>query len=733
MLLFVLACNGPDDTRPDPDPEPESGLDSVDSAPEGCGTALGDIDPSWVELSWDDGVGVYDITGQTWTADGVELRDTVLNESVRFELDRPTRIHAFAIAYTNLPADWPEGTEVEAGVYPDFGHNGFDFWHEDPLWTGTRCIEDIEDGGWTTYVLDTPVDTEQPGLVHAAHQRADNTDLAVLFDAGANNTECGSWGDCHSALNTPELGTPTYYPGYSFPFQYDYLIRIYVEYLEDPPEDKVFVDATGELSVGSRQSWGDFDNDGWDDLNTNSRIYRNLGDGTFELTQDLSDSVSASGAVWGDYDNDGCLDLFVFAESTTAGESLWKGDCSGTFIDMTESAGVTDIQDYNLCASDETQNHQPSPAAAWWDLDNDGDLDVYVPDMICWTDWDFYKDQVWLNNGDGTFTEITGEYGFSDWPYSGRGAAPIDADQDGWVDIFINDYTLHKNLFYWNIVGEGGEDWVQEAGVATELAGVKEFGSSYYGHSIGAAWGDLDNDGSFDLIEANLAHPRFWTFSDKTRVMINAGDGTWVDKQGDWDTPYSNESGLRYSETHSVPVLADFDQDGALDLVISATYSGRPTDFYWGNGDGTFELDVLSAGLQDITGAWGVAVSDFDQDGDQDLTITSYLLENTAGTGHWVQVRAIGGVDSNWGAYGATVRVGSGDTTVVRHVTGGTGQGDQDSAYLHFGLGELDTVDVISVDFPGGGTVEYTGPWDADQRIWVFEDGTTATGWEFPS
>ena len=734
MLLIAPACNGPEQTKPDPDPDPDSVVDSVgDTAPELCGSGNGELDAAWVELSWDDGVPAAEISAKSWAVDGAALNDIKLNESVRFELDRPTRIHAFSIAYANVP-DWPEGTEVEAGLFPDFGNNGFDFWPKDALWSGTRCIEDIEDGAWTTYVLEEPVDIDQPQLVHVVHQRQDNEDLAVWFDAGANNTECSSWTDCHSALNTPTLGTPTYWSGYSFSFQYDYLIRLYVEVLEDPPEDTVFVDSTGDLSVGSRQSWGDFDNDGWDDLSTNSRIYRNLGDGTFELAEDLSNlGISASGAVWGDYDNDGCLDLFVFSESTTSGDSLVKGDCAGGFTDMTEAAGITDVQDYNLCASEETQNHQPSAAAAWWDIDNDGDLDVYVPNFICWTDWDFYQDQILVNNGDGTFSDVSGEYGFLTYRNSGRGASPIDADQDGWVDIFINDYTLHRNLFFWNVYGEGGEDWVDEAGSETKLNGIKEVGSAYYGHSIGAAWGDLDNDGDFDLVEANLAHPRFWTFSDKTRILINAGDGTWDDLQGDWDTPFEPGAGVRYSETHSVPVLADFDQDGALDLVISATYDGRPTDFYWGKGDGGFELDVLSAGLADITGAWGVAVTDFDHDGDQDLTITSHLMENTAATGHWAQVRAIGGVDSNWGAYGATVRLTSGDQTFVRHVTGGTGQGDQDSAYLHFGLGELDQVDSVQVDFPGGGTVEYIGPWDADQRLWFFESGSTGTGWEFPA
>ncbi len=82
---------------------------------------------------------------------------------------------------------------------------------------------------------------------------------------------------------------------------------------------------------------------------------------------------------------------------------------------------------------------------------------------------------------------------------------------------------------------------------------------------------------------------------------------------GDWAFAVS-DNGLRYQETHSVPALADFDADGNLDLVISCVYDGRPTDFYWGNGDGTFRLDVLEAGLT-VENGWGVATNDWDHDG----------------------------------------------------------------------------------------------------------------------
>lgn len=724
MLLALLACTGPAENPPptptDSDSAPES------TPPEGCGDATGELDPSWEVLSWDDGNPMYDVSTQSWSVDGVLLSETRLNESVRFELGRPARVHGFSITYANVPDELPADAEITASLHPDFGNNGFDFWAPDPLIEVSRCGEHVVAGEPTVYVFPEPVDVAAESIVHAVHQRDPATDLglAVAFDGSAAE-DCGSFDNCHSAMNAPDLGTS--YNGTSFGFQYDYAIQLHVEWLADEPTERIFEDVTGDVSVGSRQAWGDYDNDGWDDLLTNGSLYHNDA-GALTRVEGAISGVSASGGVWGDYDNDGCLDLFVFSESTTAGDSLWQGDCAGGFTNRTDEAGITDVQDYNLCASDDTQNHQPSAAAAWWDLDNDGDLDLYVPNFICWTDWDFYKDQILVNNGDGTFTDVTAEHGFLEGRYSGRGANPIDADGDGWVDMLVNDYTLHRNLFFHNLGTPEAEDWVDEMGTDNGLAGDKV--QSYYGHSIGATWGDLDNDGDWDVVEANLAHPRFFDFSDKTRILLQDG-GVWEDLQGEWETPLAPGAGVRFSETHSVPMLADFDQDGALDLVITAVYDGRPVDFYWGQGDGTFVDDRHHAGI-DTTNAWGIAGTDLDHDGDQDVSLSGTLLANNAASGHWAQVRVLGGIDSNWAALGATVRLTAGDQTWLRYVAGGGGQGNQDSMYLHFGLGDATQIDRIEVDFPGGGTVVYTGPWDADQRLWLSEEGSVAAGWDWP-
>jgi hypothetical protein len=177
-----------------------------------------------------------------------------------------------------------------------------------------------------------------------------------------------------------------------------------------------------------------------------------------------------------------------------------------------------------------------------------------------------------------------------------------------------------------------------------------------------------------------------------------------------------------------VPVLGDFDNDGNLDLAITCVYDGRPSDFYWGKGDGTFTLDVHSTGITTENG-WGAAVSDYDHDGDLDLFATDLFVNSSKASDHWLQVRAVGNKGSNWAALGAAVTVKVGTRTYMRHVQGGSGKGCQDSLYLHFGLGTATKVDEIGVAFPGKAAVTYKGPFATDQRVWVYQDGTTHKGW----
>jgi len=738
LMFLLLSCK--DKGSADSGGPGDGGADTADSGgPPGCtGTADGTLPAGLTELAWDDGSGVASLVGQGWSIADTSLEDAVVNEWVRFEPEDTVLVRAIQVQLQSLPAD-PEAL-VTMALYPDFGHNGFDAWAEGPLWTGTRCAGDLVEGEWATFVLDTPVEVPAGSLIYAGHERQGAGDVAIPFDAASQGDgTCATWDDCHSAMNLPELTSfvsggysYSFWKGYSFSLQYDYLVRLQVEVTDHVDEaDKVFHEVS-EIPAGSRQSWGDYDHDGLDDLYLPGQLLHNEGGGVFaDVTAESGISsmgLSSSGGVWGDYDNDGCLDLFVFSESYTTGDALLHSECDGTFTDQTLAAGITDLQTYNDCG-DPSRTDTPTAAAAWWDMNGDGLLDLYLADFICWDDYTYYVDQVFTNDGDGSFTDISGTQGLSTTALAGRAASPVDADLDGDVDMLVGNYVLQRNLFYEN----QGDGTVLERGTSVGLAGkaTREGTVNYYAHTIGTAWGDLANDGSWDAVEANLAHPRYFDFSDKSGVFMGNGDGTWTNNAGDWTDPFP-DNGMRYQETYSVPTLGDFDSDGVLDMAITAVYDGRPTDLYWGVGDGTFTPGFAESGITTENG-WGMSAGDYDNDGDLDLATSGGFFENRGAQGHWLQVHPLG-VTSNRAAIGAIVQVQTSDGTVrMRQVQGGTGQGEQDSATLQFGLGASDTVTRITVRFIGGATQEWTGSWKADQRLWASEDGSLESGWAPPA
>ncbi|MFK7776456.1 MAG: FG-GAP-like repeat-containing protein [Saprospiraceae bacterium] len=228
-------------------------------------------------------------------------------------------------------------------------------------------------------------------------------------------------------------------------------------------------------------SWGDMDNDGWLDLYvTNSdgikknKLYHNLGDGNFEeiTTGPMVEDAHASRSVdWIDYDNDGDSDLFVTNESNQKND-LYQNDGSGNF---------TKIIDLIFLNSNKN-----STGSSWADIDNDGDFDLFI------ANYQGQENQLFFNNGDGTFTETSGEPIVLEQGWS-FGTSFADADNDGDLDLFIcNAFgSTQKNSFYINN-GDG-----------TFYKDVSSSPSAQTGWTFGCAWGDYNNDGFLDLVLAN--------------------------------------------------------------------------------------------------------------------------------------------------------------------------------------------------------------------------------------
>jgi hypothetical protein len=189
------------------------------------------------------------------------------------------------------------------------------------------------------------------------------------------------------------------------------------------------------------------------------------------------------------------------------------------------------------------------------------------------------------------------------------------------------------------------------------------------------------------------------------------------------------QRGLYFRETHSNPTLFDADNDGDLDLFMTAVYPARDSDFYVNDGTGHFTLQNYESGLV-VQNGWGAAAADVDNDGDIDI-VARQLFENRGGEdGHWLQVRAVG-VGTNTSAIGAVVEIEFDGVTTMQPVGGASGTSSQDSFTRHFGLGESSSVDAVRVRFPYGEVIEITDV-DVDQRVWVYSDGEVGYGFAPP-
>lgn len=490
-----------------------------------------------------------------------------------------------------------------------------------------------------------------------------------------------------------------------------------------------FTDVTGEAGLSDikaiRVAWGDYNNDGYEDILLNGSIlFKNNGNGTFTNVTSEAGIIAipgANGGVWGDMDNDGHLDFYTFASGSGTFDRFWVNNGDGTFRDITGTA---------------VQNPDPYPteAAAWGDFDNDGFIDIYLanyekPLLTTVERARCLPDRLLHNSGNRTFTDVSATAGtVSPENMCGRGVNWGDYDNDGDSDIYVTNYRLDPN-FLWQNNGDGTfSNMAEETGVE----GHEEKG--YYGHSIGAEWGDYDNDGDLDLFVSNLAHPRYIGISDKSMLLENQGpylSSPLLYKRGDSaNYRFKNrfaDSGIRFEETPADPSFADYDNDGILDLYFTSTYKGRKSFLYKGNGDGTFTDVTWLAGVR-VDDGWGNAFADYDNDGDLDLLVASSggvrLFRNDGNDNHWLQVRIVGR-ESNRAGIGARVTVVPSEPSTntlpphgggtgwgglqLREIQGGKGSGNQHSLPVEFGIGSYSGSVDVEVRFPSGKVIRVTG------------------------
>lgn len=510
-------------------------------------------------------------------------------------------------------------------------------------------------------------------------------------------------------------------------------------------------DRTSQLPEdnGPGLAWGDFDNDGDDDLLLVSAggalnipteqlqpcaLFENLGHGKFRKVEAFPElRIHGMGAAWGDYDGDGFRDLAI-----TGFDTLVLVHNDGGAGKFTRDPRLPDLKGF-----------WSSPA--WGDFDNDRRLDLYVCNYVQYVVNDAERSKVSQQIGtavpytlnpssyqpglnalfhqlaDGSFVNVAADLKVQNPDGRSLGGVWHDFDQDGWLDLYIaNDVS--DNVLYRNVGGRF-EDISHPAWVAD------------YRSAMGLAIGDFDRDGDDDMhvthwvAQENALYENLLVNSNVMRSVTNSPAATnqvSAKKSRLVFVDIADQKGLGQIALPFVgwgTEFVDLDQDGWLDLLAvngsTLEADGPPPKklqsqeaFVFWNQRGQFfhNLAPLNASLSEKHSSRGLACADFDNDGDMDFAIADLfegvrLFRNDMAAGHWLKVRLksknANGQGNGFGD-GSTAIAWVGDVPLRRSVTG-VSYLSQSSHTLHWGLGSATRVDRLEVRWHAGGTNIYEG------------------------
>jgi hypothetical protein len=462
-----------------------------------------------------------------------------------------------------------------------------------------------------------------------------------------------------------------------------------------------FTDVTARAGVGGGNDarsivadaiWFDYDNDGRQDLLVarfgTPLLYHNEGDGRF---RDVSagSGLDAFGntiaAIAFDYDNDGQLDLLfgnyfkprnlLDADGIAkdphvlpndldnavngGGVTLWHGLGGGRWENVTVAAGFGAHTGWTL-------------DVGHGDFNNDGLQDVY---LAC----DYGTDRLYINNGDGTFRDVTEKaLGFD--TRKGMNVDVGDYDNDGWLDVYVtnitDEYMKECNMLWHNNHDGTFTDLSRETGTCETLWGWA------------AKFGDYDNDGRLDIFVVN--------------GLRSAGPENYIPVLVDLIT----RPGVDFTDVRGWPDIG------------TMTWSGYQRKRLFQNVDGSsFREIAAAAGVDNDKDGRGIGVGDFDNDGRLDFyqanadQASLFYRNVSTGTGHWLELHLVGS-RSNRDAIGTRVTLKAAGHTLIREVDGGNGYAGQSLRRLHFGLGPTDGSVAVEVAWPSGTKQSVTVPVD---------------------
>jgi len=475
--------------------------------------------------------------------------------------------------------------------------------------------------------------------------------------------------------------------------------------------------------MGGGGGFIDYNNDGWLDIlligggawkDYTKRdiqtlwLYKNNANGTFSnVTAEAGlgqINTYGLGVAAADYDNDGDQDIFL----TTLDRNILLNNNEGSFVNVSKNAGLGNTLDW-------------SSSAVFFDADNDGWLDLYVGNYAIWSPlsdlWcsldsktkvycppEMYPglpSKFYHNNRDGTFSDYTKKAGFLPAPGKSLGAVLMDYNDDGWLDLAIaNDGE--RDLLYKN----NGDGVFDEIGTELGMA-YGENGEARAGMGIDA--GVVDSSGNTTIFIGNFSNEMVGVYSYSGKGWFN--DRSAISKIGR-PSFLSLTFGL---------MLFDVDMDSDLDLFIGNghVYPERTknqdgisykqvSQLFINNGNGLFAIanEKVSGVLNNEMVVRGVAVGDYDKDGDLDLLLTenngpAHLWRNDTEEKNYLRVNLMG-IDSNKDGIGSKVLLYIGGYKMERLIRTGSSYLSQSEMTATFGLGEHQKIDSLFVCWPSG-------------------------------
>jgi enediyne biosynthesis protein E4 len=480
-------------------------------------------------------------------------------------------------------------------------------------------------------------------------------------------------------------------------------------------------------TLGSGCAFLDYDADGWQDIllvnsmdwpghkrqRTTLKLFKNNRNGTFtDVTKaaGLDVELYGMGVAVGDYNNDGFPDIFI----TCVGQShLFRNTGKGTFVDVTKASGLMGKQAL-------------STSAIWVDYDRDGFLDLFVCNYVRWsaehdvfcsldgknksycTPEAYRGDTCWLyrNRGDGTFEDVTASSGIFDSSSKSLGVAILDCDDDGWPDLLVANDT-QPNKLYRNLHNGKFKDIAVEAGLAFSSEGKARAG-------MGVDVADYDNSGKAGIVITNF---------DNEMIGLYRYGGKGYDD-------VAMQAGIGPASKNTLGfgcVFFDANLDGLQEIAIANGHIDETVRNIHGNvgyaqaaqlfqnlGGGQFR-DVapeIGGGFDKPKVGRGLAIGDFDRDGDLDVLLTTnndgaYLYRNdVVNSNRSIRFRLVG-TKSNRDAIGAVVRIVVQGQRQMRMVRSGSSYLSQSELPVTFGIGQDQQIDHVEIEWPSGAKEEY--------------------------